>query len=95
VTTYMSRRPPVIWMTCLDGHDHAVRDGIQPGGMYEAACGVQVLPEASQEPPFPKCRACLRYTEAWCHERSVEQRLGHPTRHAKPGWFHRLCRGSR
>ena len=93
MTTYMSRRPPVIWLTCLDGRDHAVRDGIQPGGLYEAACGVQVLPEASQEPPFPKCGACLRFTVAWQHERSVEQRLGHRTKHARPAWWRRvLCR---
>jgi hypothetical protein len=97
VSAYVSGRLPVAWLTCLDRRDHAVEGGVQPGGVYEAACGVQVLPEASQEPPFPKCVTCLRFTVAWQHERSVEQRLGHRTKHARPGWFRRvLCwRGAR
>lgn len=70
-TAFVPLRPPVIWMTCLDGHDHAIRDEhmAETSGVYETVCGVRVLPAASQDPPFPRCGSCLGLVAGWTRAR--------------------------
>ena len=93
MTAYVSGRPPVSWLTCLDDRDHAVKEMIGSSGVYAAVCGLEVLPAASQEPPCERCAGCVRYVRAWAHMRDASVRLGRATRHGRPGVLRRVfCR---
>jgi len=50
-----------IWMTTVDGHDHAVSDEEVVAGMgiYQTLCGARILPAPLVAPPEPRCAACL------------------------------------
>lgn len=95
-------RPPVIWLTCLDGHDHAVRDEeftTRQSGVYEALCGTRVLPKSAHDAPRPDCAACIRFLHAWAQVRAASSRIctpRRPRRHIRPPrWMRLLAGGAR
>jgi hypothetical protein len=94
------KRPPLIWMTFLDHHDHAVRDhevATCQSGIYETICGARLLPAPSDAPPRPDCQRCGSSVLAWSQMQNgvpIDQPTGKP-KHSRPSWFARLIRGER
>jgi hypothetical protein len=91
-----------IWMTFLDGQDHAVRDENVVGarsGIYEALCGKRLLPASSFAAPKPPCRRCGAYVLANVRMRSEQNRIGTPPagprRHCRTSWWKRAFGGGR
>lgn len=101
MTVTSSKRLAVIWMTFLDGRDHAVRDAEVVGcrsGIYKTVCGARLLPASSHAVPRPPCQRCGSFVLAWSRMPTTARRIGQPTRkhkHARPGWFSRLVCGTR
>lgn len=88
-------RPPVIWLTCLDRRDHAVRDeefAGNPSGVFQAVCGGNVVPASSHCAPRPPCGSCGNFVLAWTRARTrPHPHLAHRRcRHARPSWWSRL-----
>ncbi|WP_436498192.1 hypothetical protein [Actinokineospora sp. HUAS TT18] len=96
MTAASTKRPPLIWMTFLDHHDHAVRDqevATCQSGVYETVCGARLLPAPSDAPPRPDCQRCGSSVLAW-----FQIRNGLPTgkhKHSRPSWLARLIRSER
>lgn len=93
MTAQLRTRPPVIWLTCLDGRDHAVRDeefAACQSGVYEAVCGARLLPASSHAAPRPLCPACGRFVLAW----KQCERLKSPSARLRPSGPHRHGRRS-
>jgi hypothetical protein len=55
-----------IWMTTVDGRDHAVTDEEMAvgHGVYRAVCTMRVLPEPLVAPPGPRCPRCVATVRA-------------------------------
>lgn len=93
----MRTRPPVIWLTCLDRLDHAVRDEEFAGnssGVFDAVCGATVVPASSHCAPRPPCAACGRFVLAWARTQPTSARPSSPD-HRERRWTRWLCRGRR
>lgn len=101
MTTTSIRRPPIIWMTFLDGRDHAVRDAEVAGcqsGIYETVCGALLLPASSHAAPRPDCHLCGSFVRAWSRTQTAMQGVVRPNKrhkHSRPGWFARQVHGRR
>lgn len=63
-----------IWITALDGLDHAVHEQEIAGytrGLYRTDCGRLVLPQSMTAPPGQRCRSCTGdHDEATGHWRA-------------------------
>jgi hypothetical protein len=66
--TWMPSRstvPPVVWVTGVDGADHAVADEVMAAtiaagsGEYRAWCEAVVLPASMLVPPARQCSGCV------------------------------------
>lgn len=57
--------PPVVWVTGVDGADHAVADEVMAAtvaagtGEYRALCDAVVLPASMLVPPARRCPRCV------------------------------------
>lgn len=90
-----TRRLPVIWMTFLDGRDHAVCDeevAQCTSGLYQTVCGAVRLPASSHAVPRPPCHRCAELLRAASHVRTADERRrpGETrNRHVRVGWWAR------
>lgn len=90
-----TRRLPVIWMTFLDGCDHAVRDeevAQCTSGLYQTVCGAERLPASSHAVPRPPCQRCAGFLRAAYNMRAADERVRSGetrNRHARVGWWTR------
>lgn len=94
MTSAITRRPPVIWMTFLDGHDHAVTDeeaAYCTSGIYKTVCGSHLLPASSFARPRTACPRCRRLVLAMTPMRAGQQRSSRP-RHCRESWWTRTWR---
>lgn len=74
-----------VWVTAVDGADHAVTDDEMAAGRvhgrYVALCGVRVVAVAMATAPGRRCERCLVFLRA----RATLRELAAPTRRRRRG----------